>query len=168
MTLNVTVIELSHLVGGRQACQFQHVHVQVVINLYLLRAGGNSRAVSRPTSVARKIGFIHVRRALKSVGQIQWLWKWSFCFAQLILSSACNFVAKLLKLKWDFYHEACTYGLSVSLFPIAGLLSTLHPAKDPVSAVHQESTVQHPEDKSQPLPILSPEEMHRSGHESRR
>ncbi|KAL2730942.1 nuclear hormone receptor E75-like isoform X3 [Vespula squamosa] len=46
-------------------------------------------------------------------------------------------------------------------------LERVHPAEDTVSTLHQESTVQHPEDQQESLPVLPPQEVHRSRHESR-
>ena len=47
----------------------------------------------------------------------------------------------------------------------AGILSAVDPAEDPVPTMHEEPAVRHPESEQEPVPVLSPQEMHRRRHE---
>ncbi len=51
------------------------------------------------------------------------------------------------------------------LFFFSGIFSAFHPAKDPVSSLHEESAVFHPEDQQKSLSILQTQEMHCSRNE---
>ncbi len=52
--------------------------------------------------------------------------------------------------------------------PTAGIFPEEHPAEDPVSAVSEESAVQHHPGEPQSLPVLQAQEMHRCRHVPRR
>lgn len=85
------------------------------------------------------------------------------CYS-LTTDRRCPFKNAPMELPWS---NLRSLSLSLLFAPFLGILPSLNPAEDPVPAMHQEPTVQHPTDKPQPLPILSPEEMHCRWHESR-
>ena len=49
----------------------------------------------------------------------------------------------------------------------SGILPAVYPAEDPVPTMHKEPAVRHPESEQEPVPVLSPQEMHRRRHEPR-